>query len=173
VTDNIPLGIGQRVDVIVEASAAVANYWFRAMTQSSCAANTNDGLGTANGIIAYEGAPSGLPTSTVNTLPDDCHDFPISSLVPVTPQSVPTTVFTSAEILDVAAPSVANTSYGTNVFTWQLDGVSIDIDWNNPTLLQVENGVQEFTAVENVVRLDTANEWTYWVVQNHFQVSHP
>jgi hypothetical protein len=159
--------------VIVEANAEVGDYWLRARTQSSCGANTNDGLGNANGIVTYVGSSGGLPTTTAATLPDDCHDLPAASLVPVVKESVPETTFTSDEILSVSGPSVANTSWGTNVFTWRLDSVAIDVDWTNPTLLQVHDGVQTFSATENVVRLDTANVWTYWVVQNQFQIAHP
>lgn len=173
VTDYIPLGIGQRYDVIVEASADVGNYWFRAMAQSDCADNLNNGLGTANGIITYDGASSDLPTSTAPTMDGHCHDIDAADLVPVVAKAVPSTTFTSSEILPVAAPAVVNTSYGDNVFVWAFDDVPIDIDWNNPTLLQLENGVTNFTAAENVVKLDTPNVWTYWIVQNTYDFAHP
>jgi FtsP/CotA-like multicopper oxidase with cupredoxin domain len=173
VTDWVPLGVGQRYDVVIEANQAVDNYFLRAVVQFSCANNTNDGLGTSNGIVSYKGAGSGLPTSTAGSFTDDCADPPASSLVPVVSNSVDSSTFSAKESsLPVGGPTPSVQTYG-SVFTWSLNGEPIDIDWTNPTLLQVQNGATTFSAPQNVVRLDQANVWTFWVIQNTFPQAHP
>ncbi|RDW59662.1 hypothetical protein BP6252_12749 [Coleophoma cylindrospora] len=173
-TDIVSLGVGQRYDVIVEATADVGNYYLRAVAPAACSSNANTGLGTANGIFSYEGAPSGLPTSTAGTFPNDCSDLPLASLVPMVPIPVDNSTFQAdMSMLPVGGPVTADTSYGGSVFTWDLKGEAIDVDWEYPTLMKVQNKDDNFTALENVVRLDKANVWTYWIIQNTFAVAHP
>jgi FtsP/CotA-like multicopper oxidase with cupredoxin domain len=173
-TDIIPLGVGQRYDVIVEAKEDVSNYWLRAVAASVCSENTNDGLGSANGIVSYEGATADvLPTTVVTAPSNDCEDIPASSLVPVVSKSVPETSFAAeASILPVSGPTITNQSYGENIFTWSLNGEAIDIDWKEPSLKKLQDGTA-FTPSNNVIELDQANVWTYWIIQNTFPVPHP
>ena len=175
-TDVIPMGVGQRYDVIVEATAEVESYWFRAVNSVGCGANDNTGLDIANGIIEYEGALGGNPRSTPGSYTPTCHDLPSSSLVPIVQHSVSKARFEIAaeNTLAVGIPEKAVAVYSTDpVFVWSLDGVAIDVDWENPTLLKLRNGIKDFTPAENVIRLDRPNIWTYWVIQNKFRIAHP
>jgi FtsP/CotA-like multicopper oxidase with cupredoxin domain len=173
-TGWLNIGIGQRYDVVVTANATVGNYYMRAAVQTSCGANLNNGInGTAHGIVHYAGAGSGLPTSTPTSFMDACVDEPVASLKPVVMRTVPSSSFTSqASSLPVGGPSRVAVG-GETLFRWYLNGVSQDIDWENPTLLQVANGNTSFATSENVLQLPTANTWVYFVIQNGFFVPHP
>jgi len=170
------MGVGQRYDVIVEATAEVGNYWFRAVNSLGCGSNENTGLGIANGIVEYEGASNGHPDSTPGNYSSSCHDLPSRNLVPIVRHSVDKAGFEigSENTLAVGVPDKAITAYSTDpVFIWSLDGVAIDVDWENPTLLKLQNGISDFSPAENVIRLDKANSWTYWIIQNKFRIAHP
>ncbi|KAH8598218.1 Cupredoxin [Bisporella sp. PMI_857] len=175
-TDVIPIGVGQRYDVIVKANADVNNYWFRAVNSQQCGVNDNTGFKNANGIISYEGAPAGLPVSSPRTYAAECHDIPATDLVPIVSYPVDQPGFSVAaeNTLAVGRPSKAIASYNAEpVFVWSLDGVAIDISWEDPTLLKLQNGISDFTPAENVIKLNSVNAWTYWIVQNQFQIAHP
>jgi Multicopper oxidase len=92
-TQTLNIGIGQRYDVIVEADQPVAAYFLRAINQVECGVNYNDGLGTANGIIIYEGAENTDPTTTYVPYTDRCEDEPIESTVPIVTKTVDSTTF--------------------------------------------------------------------------------
>jgi len=175
-TEVIPMGVGQRYDVIVEATAEVGSYWLRAVNSLGCGANENSGLDKANGIIEYEGAQSGYPESTPGSYPPLCHDLPSSSLIPIVQHPVDKAGFELAaeNTLTVGTPNKALTAYSPDpVFVWSLGGVAIDVDWENPTLLRLQNGIKDFSPAENVIRLNRPNAWTYWIIQNRFKLAHP
>ena len=94
-TGVVTVNIGQRYQVIIEANQPVSAYWMRTIPQVSCSRNQNSGLGTANAIVAYAGANSGLPTSTYTNYTDACEDEPAASLVPIVAKSVDSTGFAS------------------------------------------------------------------------------
>lgn len=136
-TNILNINIGQRYEVVIEANQPTANYWARAIIQTSCGKNQNSGLGNANAVVQYAGAGSVLPTSTYANYTDACEDEPATSLVPVVAKSVDSTGFAAqASALPVNIERVNLTSNDT-VFRWTLNGMSQDIDWANPTIAQV------------------------------------
>ena len=160
--------------MVVEAKADVSNYFLRAAVQN-CGRNLNNGLsGTAHGIVHYRGASDALPTTTASTFTNACVDEPLASLVPVVSKTVDSTPFASkVSALPVGGPSrVPVPDHGT-VFRWYLNRVSQNIDWSNPTILQVARGENNFTDAENIIKLPDADIWTYWIIQNEGGIAHP
>ncbi|CAG8611147.1 33753_t:CDS:10, partial [Racocetra persica] len=93
----LPIHIGQRYSVIIEASQEVGNYWIRAEIPDDCIMNSPDTINhdsalydkmTITGILQYEGAPSdALPDSkkvhdewSKNLFP--CRDLDVDLLKP-------------------------------------------------------------------------------------------
>jgi len=171
-TNSLNIGIGQRYDVIVTADQPTASYFLRGINQVQCGVNYNDGLGTANGIIQYEGADSTDPTSTYAPYIDACEDEPLGSLVPVVSKTVDSSDFAAqASTLPVNLSKVD--IGGESLYRWFLNDNSMVVDWSNPTLAQVAAGNTSFLSSQDVITLPTANTWTYWVIQNTLAVPHP
>ncbi|KAG9244954.1 multicopper oxidase-domain-containing protein [Calycina marina] len=81
--------------------------------------------------------------------------------------------FNANNTLLVGAPDKEVTTYSAVlIFVWSLDGVVIDIDRENSTLFKLD-GNTTFSAPDNVIRFGKTNVWTYWVIQNQFQITHP
>jgi FtsP/CotA-like multicopper oxidase with cupredoxin domain len=96
-TTSLFVGIGQRYDVIIDASETPGNYWFR-VDISSCSANMNPSF---KSIFNYEGITLADPTSTATDLPTGlpCLDESSSNLVPFVPKAVDKTQFNFDVIL--------------------------------------------------------------------------
>ncbi|KAI5923151.1 laccase [Camillea tinctor] len=169
VMPSLFVAIGQRYDVIIDAAQAVDNYWFNATVQTGlCGATTN--IAPAS-IFSYDGASTtslptdvGVPLDTVA-----CVDN--TGFTPVLARSCPSDQFNGDNILDItlATPTIGNVS----VFRWQVNSQDIDIMWDKPTLQYVQEGNTSYPAAANVIAVDEANIWTFWVVQNENNVPHP
>ncbi|RPA96894.1 hypothetical protein L873DRAFT_1810685 [Choiromyces venosus 120613-1] len=159
-TDSILVGEGERYDVIVEAksnyTASLQNYWLRATVQTACSTGVDNPL-NIKGIIQYAGSPtSGDPTTTGVTIPQNCADEPISSLVPVVPKAVPQVDLSGAQ----------NLFWGLNfspVIRWTLGGVSTRVDWNHPTLQLLES-TGTYPTEYNIIELPE-RKWYYFVIE--------
>lgn len=164
---------GQRYDVIVTADQPSAQYYLRGINQVQCGVNYNDGLGTANGIISYEGADDTDPTSTYAPYDDVCEDEPSASLVPVVSKTVDSSNF-AAQASALAPVNLSLVDIGSDTFyRWFINDNYQVVDWSNPTLAQVAAGNTSFAIPESVITLPTANVWTYWVMQANLAVPHP
>lgn len=171
-TNELSIATGQRYDVIVVANQTPGNYWLRAMSAADCSFSTNTGTGTANGIISYSGAASGLPTTKPWPHSDACVDEPMSALTPIVTLPVASASFgANANALPVGAGVVRTTN--DTVFQWTIGGISQVVDWSNPTMGQAAVSNDVFSAVRHVVQIPNANVWTFWVLQNQFFVPHP
>ncbi|KAI2609132.1 multicopper oxidase [Hypoxylon fragiforme] len=165
-TTVLNVGIAQRYDVIITADqASVAdNFWLRAVPQSACAENGN--ADDIRGIVTYADVSSTPTTSGYNTTEfgDSCDDE-TSNLVPYVSKTVGSAgSFTNEE----ASIAIIN-----SLFRWTLNSTSMLVDWANPTLAQVIDGVTEFETDDSVISLPTANEWVYLVIQTDLAVPHP
>ncbi|KAK6839874.1 hypothetical protein PG987_005740 [Apiospora arundinis] len=164
--DSVILASGQRYDVVVEAGQAVGNYWLRAIYQTACNNNDNDNKDNILGIVRYAGAaaaPESEPTTTVNpAITNSCGDEPSESLVPWVAHEVG-----GADVRDTIG---VGWYYQLDlVFKWTLHSKSLVVNWSEPTLLGVsERGLSKasFPSESNVVFLDTADQWVYWVIQD-------
>lgn len=172
VTDELSIGIGQRYDVIVEANQPVGNYYLRALMSSECSFGDNDGTGTANGIISYNGAPAGLPTTKAGPHSDICIDPALTDLIPMAPKSVDNSTWATAnEALEVAIHqiSLSNDSF----FKWTLDHHSQVTNWNTPSIIQAAQANDTWPADANALVWPNADTWTFGIIQNTFSIPHP
>ncbi|KAF8253925.1 hypothetical protein K440DRAFT_532846 [Wilcoxina mikolae CBS 423.85] len=164
----VSLGIGQRVDVIVEANQKVkSSYYMRASIETVCTPSTGP---NALAAIYYSGAnETALPKSTPqpDTLPD-CHDasYPLALTVPVfkiTPDPTPS-ITRNIEI-----------TFGQNAtghFIWYMNGVSFRANYNNPVLLLANVGNTSYPQNWNVYNSGNATSIRV-VLKNTSGVRHP
>lgn len=141
-TDALSVSIGQRYDVIVEANQASGDYWLRGQWVTACGTNGNpDGI---TGIIRYDNSSTADPTSnsTVTTA-QTCYDEPAENLVPHLSLDVGAFKEIAFQDLDFA--------FGGEWFQWTLNGSSLELDWENPTVTQMMNGTTDYPLDYNVV----------------------
>ncbi|KAI9688106.1 MAG: hypothetical protein M1822_001612 [Bathelium mastoideum] len=167
-TTVLAIGIGQRYDVVVTAnqSSTASDFWMRSIPDSFCSNNANpdDILG-----IVHYGSSTGTPSTTAwdqTIRAGACEQEPASSLVPYLSLDAGSSSVT--EDLDV---TVAVNSSG--FFKWYIGDETMQVDFGDPTALQIVNGATNFSAASNVYQLDTANEWVYVIVETTLAVPHP
>ncbi|KAF2087923.1 multicopper oxidase [Saccharata proteae CBS 121410] len=163
-TDILSLTMGQRYDVIVSADQVEDDYWIRAIPMADC--SENDSTDNIRGILRYDSSSTADPTSSAYDINSTaCIDEDSSNLVPYLSQTV-------GSGSDTDLPVTIGTV--DNVFKWYISAVSMDVAWNNPTLLQVSEGVTEnFTSSQAIVELTEADEWYYFVIETTQGVPHP
>lgn len=156
---------GQRYDVVITANQAsvASDFFIRAIPQSSC--SENDNSDNIRGVLHY-GSSTGLPTTTGYTFTDECVDEPVASLVPYLPKTV-----SSASKSPEEAVTVAQNSQ--KLFKWYLNNSTFLSEWEDPTLLMVQNNVTAFGTPDNLVEVPNANEWIYLVIHSALPVPHP
>jgi FtsP/CotA-like multicopper oxidase with cupredoxin domain len=115
-TDWVFLAIGQRYDVIFEATEDPGNYWFRAEVQSGCGTNKN--ALDIRAIFNYKGVKIDTPKSTPEAnYTMNCLDEP--DLEPLVKKDVPedSFAFTSNDTLTVGV-----TQNDQKIFFWNING---------------------------------------------------
>jgi hypothetical protein len=148
-TDNLLIGIGQRYEIVVEASEAADNYWLRAIWQTTCLGNDN--ADNILGIIRYDGSSTTTdPVTTVGSFNNSCGDESLSNLVPHLNLTVGD--FATEEELDIAF-SIAN-----NLFTWTVNTTSLLLDWADPTELRILNNETIFPTNYNVHEITVVDQ---------------
>ncbi|AEO68473.1 benzenediol:oxygen oxidoreductase [Thermothielavioides terrestris NRRL 8126] len=159
--DSLFLGVGQRYDVTIDASRTPGNYWFNVTYGgSNLCGGSNNKFPAA--IFHYAGAPGGLPTDP-GVAPVDHNCLDNMDLTPVVKRSVPANSFVKKpeNTLDVHLDTT-----GTPLFVWKVNGSAINIDWNNPVDDYVMKGNLSFPTADNIVEVDAADQWTYWLIEN-------
>ncbi|KAL1874014.1 hypothetical protein VTK73DRAFT_568 [Phialemonium thermophilum] len=160
-TDNLFLAVGARYDVTIDASKAVGNYWFNVTYGGNgfCGLSNNPNPAA---IFRYSGAPNALPTDQGKTPVDSlCNDN--LNLTPVVPRSVQTGNF---------RPDPSNTLpvhldlTGSPLFVWKVNGSAINVDWGKPVVQYVMEGNSAFPTSENIISLNNANQYTFWLIEN-------
>ncbi|KAI0912663.1 multicopper oxidase-domain-containing protein [Ustulina deusta] len=165
-TSNVFLGVGQRVDVTIDASKTPGNYWMNVTMPvgSLCGTSLNPAPAA---IVHYSTVPSGIPTNSGSAQPNlGCRDS--LNYVPVVTRQAPLDQFTAStnntlEVTVETAPLVL----------WKINGSSIDVSWDRPVLDYVLNGNTSYPASENVVIVNQKNVWTFWVIENLSGIPHP
>lgn len=164
--DNIFLGTGQRVDVVIDASEEVSNYWMNVtmFEENQCGRSKNP---FPAAIIHYDGASDDLPTKK-GTKPANVGCADNLSFSPVVPRSAPLDSFLADEdnTFDISFEVAP-------VVTWKVDGSAINVDWNRPVLQYVMEGNTSYPEANNLVHIDEEDVWTFWVVENGSPVDHP
>jgi FtsP/CotA-like multicopper oxidase with cupredoxin domain len=140
-TDLITLSVGQRTDVIVEATGdKTSSYWFRSTTQAngqSC--SLVDGINSnATAVVYYEDAsPNAIPTSNFTISADrilNCRNDPIALQTPLWPVSSDPVgeLFTQTFNIDFF-------NNGTNQL-WAMNNISARVDYNVAQLYEAAKG---------------------------------
>lgn len=162
-TDVLSIAIGQRYDVIITANQSTADYWMRAIPQTTC--SENDSADNIKGIVRYDSSSTSDPTSTAYSYTDSCDDEDMSSLVPYLQLNA-----SDSGVNDDFAITVGKSG---SVFKWYVAGTTFVAEWDDPTLLQVYNGNDTYTTSSHVIELPTANEWVYFIIETTNAGSHP
>ncbi|EGS22488.1 uncharacterized protein CTHT_0020300 [Thermochaetoides thermophila DSM 1495] len=171
-TDSLFLAVGQRYDVIIDASPTPGNYWFNVTFGGgfACGGSLNPHPAA---IFHYEGAPDALPTNPGVT-PRDHNCLDTLDLVPVVPRNVQVNQFVKKP--ENTLP-VELSIGGTPLFVWKVNGSAIDVDWGNPVLQYVMDGNTSYRQADNIVEVNGVNQWTYWLIENDpngaFSLPHP
>ncbi|KAJ5390737.1 CAZyme family AA1 [Penicillium cataractarum] len=164
-TKFVNIGMGQRYDVIVTADqASVArDFWIRAVPQTQC--SENDNVNNIKGILHYH-TQVGIPETNATHFDDGCVDESPSDLVPVVSKSVSAANWQSME--DVIVKTNAQ-----NLFRWYLNSTTMQVAWEDPTLLQIYNDATNFSASSGVIQVPNPNEWVYLFINTSIPVAHP
>lgn len=159
------LCIAQRYDVIVKADQAhVANkFWMRAVPQTDC--SKNNSTDNIRGIVYY-GNAQGTPSTTGYNTTTACTDLS-DGLTPVVSKTV------SQDFTYYENETVTLGTNSAGLFIWEVNNVSMLVDWENPTLLQIYNNEKNWSSTEGVIQVDEANKWVYVLVQSSLPVAHP
>lgn len=153
-TTDLSIGMGQRYDIIVTATATTGDFWLRAIPQESCSDNGN--VNNILGIVRYDSSSTADPTSTAySTLVDSCLDEASSDLVPYLAMDVGTVVSQDDEL--------ATLGFGT-VIEWTMNAVSFVSEWDYPTTLAIADGNDTWTSAEHVWSLPNADEWVMMII---------
>lgn len=166
VVDSIFVGVGQRYDIIIDASESVSNYWFNVTyDESGLCGSSNNPYPAA--IFSYEGAGDALPTDQ-GTAPANTNCMDEISYVPILSRT--------ADEVDFIPSPANNLSIVLNAgppITWFVNGSAMDINWNVPALEYVLTDNTSYPTDQNLVFVDEPDVWTYWVIQNLSPLPHP
>ena len=133
------------------------------MPQTQCSENNN--VDNIRGILHYD-SQIGTPQTNATNFADSCVDESPSNLVPVVPKSVSDADWSSMEDVVVKKNSQ-------NLFRWYLNSTSMQVSWENPTLLQIHNDATNFSVSSGVIELPNADEWVYLLINTSIPVAHP
>ena len=168
VKNSLFLGVGQRYDVIIDASQPVDNYWLNVTLEVNNNCGRSKNLYPA-AIIHYDGAGTGNPTNKGTPLVAGCASE--TGFSPIVKRTIPASQFQATEIsVEVDTPVV---DFRGQVFRWLVNDVDIEIEWGHPILEYVYQGNNSYPPKANVVEVPQANQWTFWVIQNGFILPHP
>lgn len=133
----------------------------RAIPQSACSdVESPDNI---RGVVYY-GDAAGTPATTAYDYTDSCDDE-TENLFPYVSQDVESSAWKDLESASLAIDG--------GLFKWTLNSTSMLVEWENPTLEMIMNGITEYETQDAVIELTEANEWVYLVVQNALAVPHP
>ncbi|KAF2819688.1 hypothetical protein CC86DRAFT_471787 [Ophiobolus disseminans] len=165
--DVLDITMGQRYDVIITASQAPDNYWFRAIPQAACSNNLNSN--DIRAVVRYKNSPSltADPTTTAWNQTDSCNDVSASLLAPHVKHNVTSPIKQDTE-LDISFFRDTN-----KLFKWDIGLASMRVEWDEPSLLQIAQGNATWEGAENVYLLPEANQWVYWVIDTKLPIPHP
>jgi FtsP/CotA-like multicopper oxidase with cupredoxin domain len=168
-TDILNINIGQRYEVIVEASQSGGNFWLRADNQNACA-STVQAL-DIKAIVRYEGADDQVPTSTAYTYTSECVDEPAASLIPWLSMNAGAADLTTN---DGAAFDLIVAGNSAQLFKWYLSGTTFQSEWGDPTLVEImKNGTVPDYSGNLLIKAPTKGEWVYIIIESVIPLPHP
>ncbi|KAI1111499.1 multicopper oxidase-domain-containing protein [Nemania sp. NC0429] len=165
-TSNVFLGVGQRLDVTIDASKKPGNYWMNVTMPADNLCGSSYNLMPA-AVVQYATVPHGLPTDP-GTIPPNpgCRDS--LDYVPVVRRQAPLDQFTfsAKNKLDVSLDQELPV-------IWRVNNSAINVTWDRPILDYVLKGNTSYPVSDNVVIVDQKDVWTFWVIENLSNVPHP
>ncbi|KAL2816676.1 Cupredoxin [Aspergillus granulosus] len=164
-TESVSIGMGQRYDVIVTADqASVADsFWLRAIPQQAC--SEIEDPANIRGILYYGETPT-TPTTMPWLFEDNCDDESMDTLIPHVARYV--------QSPDWEDNTMATVGFNPqNLLRWYLNSTTMEVFWENPTLLQIANDDTMFEQSSAVIELPNPDEWVYLIVNTTFPVAHP
>lgn len=166
-TNILNINIGQRYDVIIEATNTTGSFFLRADNQNACA-GTVQAL-DIRAIINYDGsAVTDGSSGNAYSYTGECVDEPMSSLVPVAPMSVGSPDITEGALDVVVQGNSAQ------LYKWYISGTTFMAEYNDPTLLAVwENETLPTDSGALLIELPQAKQWIYVIVESVIPLPHP
>ncbi|TGJ78816.1 hypothetical protein E0Z10_g9951 [Xylaria hypoxylon] len=164
-TKVVTIGVGQRVDVVVQANGDPKSaYWLRSNLTSCSTAKQPFALAA----IYYDKAGEEVaPTSTPWDVPDPgtCANDDLAITEPYYPIPLPNASWTQNMDIGVYRNASGN-------LLWTFGGVSARVDYNDPTLLQVNNNDFQFDPEMNVINYGS-NSSIRFIINNPTPSPHP
>ena len=165
-TDVITLGVGQRSDVIVEATGDSTDaVYLRAYRPADCA--LSNGNEEVKATIYYEDADrSELPVSSPgpNAYNNSCSNDDLSLTKPYMPMKAEDASVT--EILPIELKS--NGSH----LIWYQANRTFRVNYNDPILLRANEGQRDYPEIQNVHNYGT-NKTLRFIIENPGNQQHP
>ncbi|KAI0101362.1 multicopper oxidase [Nemania sp. FL0031] len=164
-TNVVTLGVGQRVDVIVKADGDPRSaYWLRSNMTSCSTAKQPYALAA----IYYDRTePDAIPTSTPWDAPDPktCANDDLAITEPLFAMELPEPSWTQNMEIGTFRNESGN-------LLWKFGGVSGRVDYNDPTILQIQRNDFQFDAENNILNFGS-NSSVRFVVNNPTPTHHP
>ncbi|KAG0641401.1 laccase 2 [Tuber brumale] len=163
------VAIGQRYDVIVEATATSGNYWMRAVPQLSCF-TMNSQQYNIRGIVRYNSSTSD-PTSSSWSITDQCEEEDFHNLSPIVEDNVGSADSSRDFRLSL---SPANTGGTLPAIQWTVNNNHYNPNTSAPTIMLI-NDNRDVTVPKSYspTEVTSTDGWTYFVIQSLLPVAHP
>ncbi|KIX96559.1 uncharacterized protein Z520_07825 [Fonsecaea multimorphosa CBS 102226] len=165
-TDVVTLGVGQRADVIVQATGMPTSaVWMRSIVPARCGGTTQP---VGVGIVYYQNAnTTSEPSSSSQAWPisQTCATDPLSQTVPYVPITPPQSMTTVQVGLNFEINATGH-------FLWAMDGSTFRTDYNDPILPLAIAGNDSFPEEWNVYNFGSNTSFTI-VVNNDSPLVHP
>jgi len=155
-SSSLFLGVGQRYDVIIDASQDPGSYWFNVTFASNNLCGTSRNPAPA-AIFQYEGTPTTIPTDP-GTRPTDSRCEDTTAYTPVVTRTAPAASFTARpeNSLDV---NIENMLWENQQRVyWTVQGQDMNITWDEPTLEYLAKGNLSFPPRYNVFQVPEENQ---------------
>lgn len=195
-TGSVNVGIGQRYDVIVTADAPADAYWLRTVPSATCGSRHADPTnirGIVRYRGAPSSSAESSPTTAMLPYEDSCADEPAASLVPVVPLDVGGASRQDAFAVGLQVVDgwfkwtlnnntfVSDWSHPSEFFSLLVSCLcAADTKGGNPPiltttatyvsphqgLLQAISDNQNWQPNQQVVTLEGADQWVYFVIEN-------
>jgi len=171
-TDVITLGVGQRTDVLIEATGNPGDaFYLRAFAPPNCWVTDGSSNNYAQAIVYNQPQNGSLstdvtPYSAAQPGWDNqyCGNDPLS-------ETVPTMKLSPGEPEVVETVVIQFQSNGTHLLWYQNDR-TMRVDLNDPILLEAKNGSIDFPFIRNVYDFG-ANKSVQIIFENHSGQTHP
>lgn len=170
-TNVITLGVGQRMDILVEGiGSSAGSYYMRAVNSLGPGCDQSFAPPPANSALAivhYQHAsPDQLPDSTAAPFIDTCSDAPITEAKPYRASPVVTQDIHTVNI------EITTGSNSSGTLLWFENNSTFFTDFNDPVLRDVGKGQISFPDKYNVYDTENA-KYVRFVIVNNSPATHP